>query len=268
MTPRTGIWLIVKPLIQYKPLFLLFQAVQTSIFYKLILLTERGLGLRKMRCVAHVENSHSDCLHTRSGWKTIPGVFFFFEGGSRRGCDLVDRNKMQDMSKYLQLEAEWELSVTQLRQRGLGKRSVLPGLEQELEPAFTPPQANTLIGRLLTTVGSTLTTISNLARDSQLPPEWPANSLSECLSWLGHLPQRLPTHSVLRPCVLPHAHPLFHDLGWKKSVVGSFFLFKEFFFESWAYIASQQRCRCWRHRVRVLLGGRDRHISNRQKVRN
>lgn len=176
-------------------------------------------------------------------WKTailtafIPGLvgkqfqgFFLLWGGSRRECDLVDRNKMQDISKYLHLEAEWELWVTQLRQRGLGKRSVLPGVEQELEPAFTPPQANTLIRRLLTTVGSTLTTISNLARDSQLPPEWPANSLSECLSWLGHLPQWLPTPSVLRPWVLLHAHPLFHNLGWKKSVVGTFFLFKEFFF--------------------------------------
>lgn len=50
----------------------------------------------------HVENRHSDCLHTRSGWKRVLG-FFSSSGG---GCDLVDRNKMQDISKYLHLEAK------------------------------------------------------------------------------------------------------------------------------------------------------------------
>lgn len=84
MTPRTGIWLIVKPLIQYKPLFLLFQAVQTSIVYKLILLTERVLGLRKMRSVVMwktaILTAYLPGLVGKQFYGLL-GFFFFFWGG-------------------------------------------------------------------------------------------------------------------------------------------------------------------------------------------
>ena len=166
MTPRTRIWLIVKPLTQYKPL-LLFQAVQTSIFYKLVLLTERVLSLRKMRSVALMEKSPF-WLPTYQVWlENISRDFSFFWKGNGGGGDLADRNKMQDISKYLHLEAEWELSVTQLRYRGLKKRSVIPGLEQGPEPGFTASQADALIRTLLTTLKSTPATILSHSRGCQ-----------------------------------------------------------------------------------------------------
>lgn len=84
--------------------------------------------------------------------KQLQCFFLLFWGGSEGGCDLVDRNKMQDMSTYLHLEAEQDLSVTQPKQRVLGKRSVLPGSEQELEPDFTISQGSALIRRLLNNI--------------------------------------------------------------------------------------------------------------------